>query len=291
MALKRRRFFKGWYFKHRTGEAVFAAIPGYAIDERGNKEAFIQTISNGHARYFSFPHDRLWVREDALMIRIGDNRFSREGMSLALDGVRAEFRYGPITPLAGGDIMGPFRHVPFMECFHGVVSLRHAVDGYAQLEGEKILFDGGSGYIEMDWGRSFPRRWVWMECHDFEERADASLMLAVAEIPFLGARFTGIIGVVTLGGEQRRIATYRLARIAGERESPGRYQVEVKQGKLALTADVNYREGCELRAPMMGKMSRLITEAPCCELDVVLRESGRSVLMAHGRCCGFERVN
>jgi hypothetical protein len=105
-----------------------------------------------------------------------------------------DLRYtAPARPRS--DIMGPFSFLP-MECRHSVFSMRHGVSGTLRLNGRLLDFEGGTGYIEGDRGRSFPKRYLWTQC-SFPEGA---LMLSVADIPFAGARFTGIIGFVYMNG-------------------------------------------------------------------------------------------
>lgn len=58
---KTSRYFEGWYFKlvnHDESEAL-AIIPGIAIDEQGNKQAFIQVLDGKRksARYHKFPFE------------------------------------------------------------------------------------------------------------------------------------------------------------------------------------------------------------------------------------------
>ena len=48
------------------------------------------------------------------------------------------------------------------------------------------------GYMEGDRGHSFPRGYTWIQSTDFG--CAASVMLALAEIPLAGLRFTGCIG-------------------------------------------------------------------------------------------------
>lgn len=279
--------FEGWYFKHRIGGRVFAAIPGIAADARGKRAAFIQTIDHGGSRFFAFPSSQYRARRAPLEISVGDNRFSARGIRLSLPGIRAQLAYGALTPL-DGDIMGPFARVPFMECYHGVDSLLHRVDGYVETDGARQDFGGGSGYIERDWGRSFPRSWVWMECHSFAGQPGDSVMLAVAEIPLLGLRFTGILCVCRIAGEQHRLATYRGARLTAERMEAGCYHAEVRQGAYQMDVHVSHAGGGALRAPVMGQMDRIITEYPDCAAHVRLRQGGRTLLDADGDGCGFE---
>ena len=78
--------------------------------------------------------------------------------------------------------MGPFKYFP-MECRHGIISMRHTLEGRLKLNGKEIDFTNGLGYIEKDSGRSFPSSYVWVQANDFDE--PCSIMASVADIPFL----------------------------------------------------------------------------------------------------------
>lgn len=138
---------------------------------------------------------------------IADNRFSRNGITLDIQTpelcVSGSLRYRGITPIRY-DIMGPFHHVPFMQCRHSVFSMRHMVDGEIILKGTRFVFRNAIGYIEGDRGHSFPSKYIWTQCRF----SDGSMMLSIADIPFGVFDFTGVIGVVLLNGKEYQIATY-----------------------------------------------------------------------------------
>ena len=100
--------------------------------------------------------------------------------------------------------MGPFRYVPFMQCRHSVFSMRHPVDGILSINGTPYEFQNAIGYMEGDRGYSFPTKYAWTQC----SFPDGALMLSIAEIPFGGFHFTGIIGIVHLRRKEYRLATY-----------------------------------------------------------------------------------
>jgi hypothetical protein len=52
--------------------------------------------------------------------------------------------------------MGWYSFIPFMECKHGIVSANHKIKGKITVNNQIIDFDEGQGYIEKDWGTSFP---------------------------------------------------------------------------------------------------------------------------------------
>ena len=90
------------------------------------------------------------------------------------------------------NIMGPFTYIPNMECNHGVVSMSHTINGSIQLNDETWEFKNDKGYIEKDWGTSFPKRYIWIQGNHFKN-TNTSFMLSLAHIPFIGFSFEGLI--------------------------------------------------------------------------------------------------
>ena len=95
----------------------------------------------------------------------------------------------------------------------------------------------GRGYIEKDWGQSFPSAWVWFQSNHFETPG-TSLTASVAVIPFLGGAFRGFI--VGLWHERRlyRFATYTGAEIETLDIQPDhvRWVIVDKEHRLELIA-------------------------------------------------------
>lgn len=99
--------------------------------------------------------------------------------------------------------MGWFSFVPAMQCNHGVVSMLSSVGPGSVLEvdGRRIDFSGGTGYIEKDWGWSFPSTWVWHQSSEFPELQARghrlSVMFSLASVPwYFGLTYPGyLIGV------------------------------------------------------------------------------------------------
>lgn len=53
------------------------------------------------------------------------------------------------------------------------------VEGTVKVNDQEIDFTGGRGYIEKDWGSSFPKRYIWIQSNHFEEPT-ASLFFSIA---------------------------------------------------------------------------------------------------------------
>lgn len=272
---KKRRYFEGWYFKCISADRkhAIAIIPGMAIDPQGNRQAFIQVINavTGKTWYHHFPYPEFNARTDRFDVEIENNSFNAQGLSLNVDtaegSIKGRLTFHNSHPFPKGlkhpGIMGPFGIVPFMECYHAIIHLYHEIKGVIDLDGELLDFNGGVGYIEKDYGRSFPKAYLWLQASHFEG-GDASFVFSRANIPFLGMEFPGFFAYFTdFSGITRRFATYNFSRLekwevdttkgtcAGELEGPN--------GALAFKAQM--ASGGRLRAPVDGLMDREIVES------------------------------
>jgi hypothetical protein len=268
-----RSFFEGWYFKQQVGEHSIAFIPTRYMEEGGRRSALLQIITERDSYVVPYRPGELKKERGGLRIRLGDSCFSMDGIHLdvrsgTLD-VSGDLRFiAPVRPRY--DIMGPFCCVPFMECRHSVFSLYHTVGGTLCLNGRDLNFDGGTGYIEGDRGCSFPKRYIWTQC-TFD---GGSLMLSVADIPFLGGCFTGIVGFVYLDGHEYRLGSYLGARPAGL----GSGAAAIRQRAYTLSAELLDGTGGLLQAPVRGRMSRLIREGLCCRVHYRFMKGARVLL-------------
>ena len=218
-------FFEGWYFKlvDAAGVERLALIPGVSIPgDAGDAHAFLQVLDGARhtAAYLRYPLDAFSGDRDRVDLRLGASRFTAEGITLAV--ARPELRLEgevrfrdpvpwPVRPWAPG-IMGWYAWVPAMECYHGVPSLDHRLEGRLTLDGRALGLDGGRGYLEKDWGRTFPAAWVWLQTNRFEGAEGVSLTASIARIPWLGASFPGFIVGLLVDGRLHRFATYTGAR-------------------------------------------------------------------------------
>jgi len=139
---KKKNFFEGWYFKHQKGDSTIAFIPGINIDDKGNKLAFIQVITNTNSYNINYPFSEFLVDKDKLEVVIGNNIFSERGVKLHIESedisISGNIKYGELTPIKY-DIMGPFAAIPCMECNHGVISLYHELNGEIIINNEIIM--------------------------------------------------------------------------------------------------------------------------------------------------------
>jgi len=264
-------YFEGWYFKMARKGKVLAIIPGVAFGEsEEDRHCFIQVFTNmdGKSRYLTYPFESFHAVPRELDITIGKNRFTRSFIDLDIESDtiilkghvdQVGIHPFPVT-LASPGIMGWYAYVPFMECFHGVVSTHHDLKGVLRMDDATFDFTDGEGYIEKDWGTSFPRAWIWMQSNAFSSR-DVSCMLSVAEIPFLGRIFTGFLGFVQLDNRLIRFGTYTGAKITTLKVSDQEAKVVIEDRHHIIEFIGETGPSAHLAAPRQGKMERNILES------------------------------
>lgn len=304
---RERPYFEGWYFKliDAATQQRYAIIPG--LFKSGDPHAFIQVLDGqtGTAHYHRFAPEMFWAAENRFEVRIGGNRFAADGLTLALDTpeqtLRGDVRLGglrpwPVTPAAPG-IMGWYAWVPTMECYHGVVSLDHALHGVLEMDGRTVDFGGGRGYIEKDWGQSFPQAWVWMQTNHFEQPG-VCLTGSIAIIPWRRASFNGFIAGLWVDGRLYRFATYTGAKVADlvVTDDAVEWVLRDKTRRLSILA----RRGAAskyglLKGPTTVEMGKRVEETLTATVAVRLSELAdgrvREVFAGEGACAGLEVHN
>ena len=285
---KKRHYFEGWYFKQQNERETLALIPAWHIDKGGKAAASLQVIAPEGSWYVEYPARAFAAGQRRFFVELGDSIFAKDGLILNAEGpdlqLKGALRYGPWTP-PEGDIMGPFAHIPFLQCRHSLFSLLHRVDGRVSLNDREYVFCNALGYMEGDRGRSFPRSYLWTQvCQRSEVYGELSLMIAVADIPFLSSRFTGCLAVVYLGGRQYRLTTYQGARILAVRPD----FVSLGQKDMTLTAELLEAAPHPLQAPESGAMLRVIHESAACKVHYRFTKRGRPLLDFVSAQAGFE---
>lgn len=282
-AKKTRGYFEGWYFKQQNGTDVVALIPSFHVDRTGRRSASLQAITNDQSFSVPFPAEEFRASEGRFCVRLGRSVFTRGGCQLDCETeelkLKGQLQYGPFTP-PETDVMGPFRFVPGMQCRHSVFSLYHRVDGWLSVNGKKTVFQRGTGYMEGDRGRSFPRRYVWTQ-----GSADGGcVMLSIADIPVGGRSFTGCIACILWEGKEYRLATYTGVELL----HIGKRLLMVKQGDLLLTVQLLKDCPLPLQAPQGGAMGRTIHESGACLVRYRLLRGSRVVFDFTSGNAGFE---
>lgn len=302
---KQNEYFEGWYFKHtnKLGDTI-SFIPGISLNER-DEHCFIQIICNQGCNidnslktyYIRYKLNDFKYQDEPFLIQIANNSFSLEGCNINIDksdlNLKADLKYNDKISIKKNwispNIMGAFGYIPFMECFHGVLSMDHKVNGQIKLNNIELDFKNSKGYIEKDWGTSFPKDYIWIQGNDFEEEK-TSIFVSVAKIPFLNKSFTGHICVFIHKGKEYRFATYNLSKIIRINLEEEKIEITLSNKEYTLKVKGEMRISGELLAPQKGRMDNIIKEGLGGKVWISLSNSKKVIFEGTSNLAGVEIV-
>jgi len=290
---RNKRYFEGWYYKvvSKAEDRAFAFIPGIAMNENGEKQAFIQVLDGKKltAEYHKFEAKEFHPEPGKFEIEISGSRFSIDKILLNLPGIQGELNFlnlvrWPAEWYSPG-IMGPYSFVPFMECYHGILSMDHSIEGQLIINNEKIDFTGGKGYMEKDWGKSFPSAYIWLQTNHFSQ-SGVSLKASVAKIPWLGSSFTGFIAGLLVNGRLFQFTTYNSTHLLKSFADKNKVELVMENRKYRLEIYAHRFSATELASPISGFMDGRISESmtDMVEVRLIDKLTGETIFQDTGKC-------
>tara|TARA_B100000965_G_C19592044_1_gene758411 strand:- start:1913 stop:2887 length:975 start_codon:yes stop_codon:yes gene_type:complete len=292
-----KRFFEGWYYKivNKSQTRAFAIIPGIAMDENGNKQSFIQVLDgiNNIAKYHKFDAAEFKPTPRKHSLKIANNYFSKDSISLNLPDLEGDLKFQNLSPwsnsLLSPGIMGPYSFIPFMECYHGIISMNHNILGSLKYNNANISFDKGKGYMEKDWGHSFPKAYIWMQSNHFS-KPDISLKSSIAIIPWMKSSFIGHIAGILIDDKLIEFTTYNGTKVNKCRIFIDKVEIEMENSSHLLKI-IAYREkSTTLAAPISGFMDGRIDESMKASIEVNLFDKKKKIVLLNdiGKSAGIE---
>lgn len=305
---KSKEYFEGWYYKQisKDEKTVISFIPGISMfnndvhsfvqyifvsTDRDNKK----TIKTGYVRYSI---NDFKYNNSPFMLQIGDNIFTESMISINIIDtdlhIEGTLKFGQFTPIKKSvlspNIMGCFAYIPKMECYHGIVSMNHLVNGMLRINDKEIDIRGGNGYVEKDWGTSFPKKYIWIQCNNFMNKG-TSIFCSIAHIPFMRKSFLGYISNLVINGIESRFATYNNSKLKIENITNEKISILLENSKERLIIEANLKDSGELIAPHQGKMQKIIKEEVLGEVKIYLYNKQNKTFYEDTSCmAGIEIV-
>lgn len=293
---KNKNYFEGWYFKNTNDEKSISFIPGINIT-KNKKCAFIQIITKESSYYIDYDIKDFKYSHSPFYIKIGNNIFSKDKLHIEINDKNIRI-FGDIaysnnkninTSIFSPNIMGPFSYVPFMECNHAIISMKNNINGVININDNELKFNNGTGYIEKDWGCSFPKNYVWVQGNNWSNK-NASFMLSIANIPFKIFSFRGFICSLIINNKEYRFATYNRSKIIEYKIDDNNIDITLKKGNYFLNINSKYNNKFKLKAPVKGNMQKDIFESINSVINITLKENDNIIFNDTSTNAGLEIV-
>lgn len=289
-------YFEGWYFKNISKDLSISFIPGIHV-QNGKKSSFIQVITNSSSYYISYPFNEFNFSHNPFSISIENNFFSLDKIKIDIQDINVnicgELYYKNHVDIEKNtfnpNIMGPFSFIPFMECNHAILSMKHKISGFLTINDKKYDFSSGIGYIEKDWGSSFPSSYIWTQANNFEKQ-DICFFFSIATIPLSLFSFRGFICSLIIDDKEYRFATYNGSKIIKYNVSQNSFNIKLKNKDYTLHIYSNNKNSFSLKAPRCGSMEKEIFESIDSNIYVCLSKNVNIIFEGKSTNAGLEIV-
>tara|TARA_B100000530_G_scaffold330293_1_gene273439 strand:- start:558 stop:1103 length:546 start_codon:yes stop_codon:yes gene_type:complete len=168
--------------------------------------------------------------------------------------------------------------------------MNHTLNGHLDINKDRISFDHGKGYIEKDWGKNFPKDWVWAQSNSFNE-SELSISASLATIPWKSYEFSGFIIGIHHKEKLYKFTTYNFSKILKIKFEDNALFWVIKKGHLQL--EITIRSGRTsglLHAPDKTDMVPKVREFLDGEISFILKKNQEIILEQYSDQCAVEII-
>lgn len=158
---KRKNWFENWIFKFQNHSMNIVFIPRIEFDEKARATVFLDVFLD-KLYSISFFMEDFNSEENQLSIRLNNCYFTERGCSLNLQtqelSIKGRINYDLNLSSTWSDFFASFISV---YQHHAIISPFHSLSGILVINSKEWDFNGGMGYIEMNWGKRSKHTFIW----------------------------------------------------------------------------------------------------------------------------------
>lgn len=272
--MNRPSYFEGWFQKiyaveHRASVLI---IYGYATQNPPERFGFIQILlPNERPLLYYFPKHEVDLDLTNHVVRMGNNLLSTQEITIASEVLQMNLRLSVKHPVQSlKNTMGYTYYIPNLPCYHAVVNPAHWVSGDIQFNGNSIELTNERGYLEKNWGTSFPQDYLWLHALDPSD-SGVSLLFSCASMHWMGRTFRKHVGHIRYKGIEMDLRELKQVTIRCVKESSLSYSITLSSKTISLRIEVVSVRQVTFKGPDQGQMSRDIIHHADANMLVTIR--------------------
>lgn len=255
----RNKYFEGWFQKIFSAkhQASFVVIYGYATRNSNDTFGFIQMhIPDEKPLLLHFPKEEVFCDPGQHLVRMGNNILTTERISVNTDEVEVDLSLDKNEPLRSfKNSMGYSYVIPNLPCYHSVLNKSHIVSGEINSKSSRFSLDNEIGYLEKNWGTSFPENYVWLHAVD-PENMEVDLLFSQAEINWMGKKFIRHVGYFRFDGKQIDLRELRDCSISISKLNSHDQHIRISSKAIEMKMEITLAQNIVFKGPHNGTLSR-----------------------------------
>jgi hypothetical protein len=276
---ERNKFFEGWFQKvySKAHKASFILIYGYATHNSDDEFGFLQVlIPNQVPELVYFPKNEVSCDIEKHIFRMGNNLLTTELIRIDINGLRIDLNLKSSQPFRTfKNSMGYTYFIPNLPCYHSVLNTAQSVSGEIQHKGLCYTLDHEMGYLEKNWGTTFPESYFWVHAIDPNNPA-ISLLFSRAKIVWLGKTYIKHVGYFCFDGQQIELRELKNFSVSNSNLGPENRSIQIRSASAHLDLALEYGREVLFKGPKDGALSRIIQHQTDASIKVSLIYENRS---------------
>jgi tocopherol cyclase len=277
--LERNNYFEGWFQKIYSKElnASIVIIYGYATQNTTDKTGFIQILlPKKTPEIIYFNRNEISFHPKEHIVRMGENLLTTESIQIHTNDIHMFLKLtnNQVTQTFKNS-MGYYYFVPHLPCYHSVLNAAHQVSGEIQLKEARYVLNNENGYLEKNWGTSFPESYIWLHAVDPLD-AKVSMLFSIAEIKWLGIKFLKHVGHFCFDDKQIDLRSLNNFAFTYQRPSKDNYQIQIKSSTLQIEISIALGNNILFKGPQGGKLSNDIIHFIDADIQIRLSENNKT---------------
>jgi hypothetical protein len=276
---ERNKFFEGWFQKvySKAHKASFILIYGYATHNSDDEFGFLQVlIPNQVPELVYFPKNEVSCDIEKHIFCMGNNLLTTELIRIDIHDLRIDLNLKSSQPFRTfKNSMGYTYFIPNLPCYHSVLNTAQSVSGEIQYKGLCYTLDHEMGYLEKNWGTTFPENYFWVHAIDPNNPA-ISLLFSRAQIVWLGKTYIKHVGYFCFDGQQIELRELKNFSVSNSNLGPENRIIQIRSASAHLDLALECGSEVLFKGPKDGALSRIIQHQTDASIKVSLTYENRS---------------
>ncbi len=254
-------YFEGWFQKIYVPELnkSIIIIYGFATGNELTKTGFIQLFVPGNdVIHINFPQHQITLSKRKHEVKLGPNYFSTNRIHIEHELVELDIEIIPQTKkVLKQNSMGIFYLVPGLPCYHSVLQINSSIQGIIKINNELIQLTHASGYLEKNWGISFPEKYFWMHAQD-PLNSTNQILYSQAEMRWRNKTFIKHVGFIQLNGRSFDLRKIHRKQLVCNVYNSNQLEISIDHMGIFLYFDLDEATNTSFKSPSNGKMTNKI---------------------------------
>jgi|GEM_PF-444271 len=272
----RKKYFEGWFHKiySEKYKASFILIYGYTTGNSTKKFGFIQVhIPNQKVLIMYFDKNEVFCDPNRHVVRMGEHILTTNKIDINTKeiGIQLHLTNNQSIPTFKNS-MGYSYVIPNLTCYHAILNKSHLVSGEIRTANTSFALDQDMGYLEKNWGTSFPENYIWLHAVDPAD-AKVNLLFSQAEIKWMGSTFFRHLGYLNFENEYIDLRLLKNSIVSSSFVSSEKQVIHISSKLIELEISIVLGEQVLFKGPEDGALRRDIIHYTDALIEVKLKQN------------------